>query len=231
MLSRLLHSTPASTSRRTYSFFSSKPGGGRSFNPNKPPKVAVGKPSDPSSSAPHNATGSPSNSPERPSQGPNSADIKPLSSALSPVADSSSPMTPSATARPTASFSALPSLRSIHPQPGLNALHLHEFFSLDRPLLLLSQPLSTLFESTPQAPPPSMTPPASATEESSDGLIDDPEGDVDVARLLARSIVVHRVGSVVDWSDVMKELGAPSDISIQLDSVKRKRRKKMNKHR
>jgi len=60
---------------------------------------------------------------------------------------------------------------------------------------------------------------------------DDPEADVNAARLLARSLVMQRVGATLEWSEVMAKLGAKDEIIVEMDSVKRKRRKKMNKHR
>jgi hypothetical protein len=79
---------------------------------------------------------------------------------------------------------------------------------------------------------------------------DMPEVDADAARLLGRSYVVNTLGSFVDWQNVLKTLGdsqarqdvdaikAVADASLEktedsgvvMDSVKRKRRKKMNKH-
>ena len=67
----------------------------------------------------------------------------------------------------------------------------------------------------------------------------------DVARMLARAQVVHRIQASRDWSTVLTDLGlgdpkhgmgvhdeqAVRDALISLDSVKRKRRKKMNKHK
>jgi len=59
----------------------------------------------------------------------------------------------------------------------------------------------------------------------------DEEADVDTARLLAKSLVTQRVSSTLDWSDVMVKLGIDDQVRIQMDSVKRKRKKKMTKHR
>jgi len=82
------------------------------------------------------------------------------------------------------------------------------------------------------------------------GEEDIPEADADAARLLGRSYVVNRIGSFVDWQSVLRTLGDSqarteidairaaadetvinmSDSEVRMDSVKRKRRKKMNKH-
>jgi len=60
---------------------------------------------------------------------------------------------------------------------------------------------------------------------------EDEEADVNTARMLARSLVMQRVSSTMDWSEVMAKLGLQDDVRIEMDSVKRKRRKKMTKHR
>ena len=220
MLSRLLISLPSSAPKRTYSFFSSKHGSGRSFNAPKPPKVAVGKAAD----TPHQAAAIvPPQTADEASQLPSPP---PEPKALSAASELELSLDSSyLTSSPA--FGPLP---MSHPKPTLPNLHLHHFFSIDRPLLLLSQPVNALFESAPQ---PTMEPtPVQVPGE--DGLTfshDDPEGDINAARLLARSLVIHRVGSVIDWSDTLKKLGAESDLVVNMDSVKRKRRKKMNKHR
>ncbi|PVF94846.1 hypothetical protein CPB86DRAFT_764984 [Serendipita vermifera] len=79
---------------------------------------------------------------------------------------------------------------------------------------------------------------------------DMPEVDADAARLLGRSYVVNTLGSFVDWQNVLKTLGdsqarqevdgikavaetsaeKAEDSGVVMDSVKRKRKKKMNKH-
>jgi hypothetical protein len=79
--------------------------------------------------------------------------------------------------------------------------------------------------------------------------------DADIARTLARALVVHRIQASRDWGTVLEHLGLRSEelneavgsakgVALQLklqeeeterqvflDSVKRKRRKKMNKHK
>jgi len=96
-------------------------------------------------------------------------------------------------------------------------------------MLLLNQPVSSLFEPSKQE-----SRQASGPSEDLLGLSnDDPDADVNAARLLARSLVMQKVGSTMEWSEVMARLGAKEsdEMVISLDSVKRKRRKKMNKHR
>jgi len=62
--------------------------------------------------------------------------------------------------------------------------------------------------------------------------MEDPEADADTARLLARAMVVQRVQSSRDWAAVLSKLGLESeDIVVEMDSVKRKRRKKITKHK
>lgn len=71
-----------------------------------------------------------------------------------------------------------------------------------------------------------------------------PEADAEAARLLARALVVHRVGSTLDWENVLAHLGDKESMlnrravedeivrgRILMDSTKRKRRKKMTKHK
>ncbi|KIM26736.1 hypothetical protein M408DRAFT_330482 [Serendipita vermifera MAFF 305830] len=185
-----------------------------------------------------------------------------------------------------------------HPKPTKEAISLHNFFSLHRPLLLLpihaTQPLfttpsleGTIFEGIkstrgsseskitssshndvadvrhdtvkegarvpkvevdlatgrPMAPMES----SSLFQPAEDGI---PEADADAARLLGRSYVLSRIGSVVDWQATLGRLGdsaakqemegikavgvqaglqAEAD-RVRMDSVKRKRKRKMNKH-
>ena len=95
-----------------------------------------------------------------------------------------------------------------------------------------------LFESAPPPQPTSSQPPASL------GTIDDPpvaspEADADSARQIGRAMVLNRVGNTVDWNGTLARLGLqgeavplPCDTArIDLDSTKRKRRKKMKKHK
>lgn len=92
-------------------------------------------------------------------------------------------------------------------------------------------------------PPPAPTPQtaglsAGETPESS------PEADADAARQLARALVVNRVGSSLAWEDALRKLGlddtagraeevnvARAEYEAQMDSTKRKRRRKMKKHK
>lgn len=94
-------------------------------------------------------------------------------------------------------------------------------------MLLLSQPVGTLFEPAQQLQ--TTTQPAANTLGAE--ALEDPEADVNAARLLARSLVMQKVGPTLEWAEVMAKLGAKEELVAEMDSVKRKRRKKMNKHR
>jgi hypothetical protein len=80
---------------------------------------------------------------------------------------------------------------------------------------------------------------------------DVPEADADAARLLGRSYVLSRISSAVDWQATLGRLGdhvakeelagikaagehceaeAAAAKQVHMDSVKRKRKRKMNKH-
>ncbi|KZT57035.1 hypothetical protein CALCODRAFT_496699 [Calocera cornea HHB12733] len=102
-----------------------------------------------------------------------------------------------------------------HPQPTLRALTMQRFYSLDRPLLSVAVPAS---------------PPAAQSEEV------DKEAEADAARLLARALVMTKLGAEKDWDDVVAQLEGRVneyvfDEVVNMDSTKRKRRKKMTKHK
>jgi len=130
-----------------------------------------------------------------------------------------------------------------------NDFKLHHFFALHRPLLLHSQPTSTIFET----PSPNLithkpSPPGIATALSS---LDDPpessqDADADAARQLVHSMVMNRVGGQVEWERTLQHLGLHDEprrdrmeaalqglegVMVEMDSTRRKKRKKMNKHR
>ena len=65
-----------------------------------------------------------------------------------------------------------------------------------------------------------------------------PEADADTARLLARTLAMNAVSSAVNWEATLRRLGhhpiedaALGGPSIELDSTRRKRRRKMKKHK
>ena len=90
---------------------------------------------------------------------------------------------------------------------------------------------------------------AQAGEEAATGA--DADADANAARLLGRSYVLSQLGNAVDWQTTLGQLGdqvAKEEIAgiravgeqcevaavaaehVRMDSVKRKRRRKMNKH-
>lgn len=120
---------------------------------------------------------------------------------------------------------------TLHPAPVLATLHLHSFFSLDRPMLLLSQPTSRLFTTEPPPRPP--------TDDAGET-----DSDADAARALSHALVMSRVQGAASWAETMQRLGlqpavaevseearVQSDLDVLMDSVKRKRRKKITKHK
>ncbi|KAB5595635.1 hypothetical protein CTheo_873 [Ceratobasidium theobromae] len=136
--------------------------------------------------------------------------------------------------QPAQEPASLPSptpIPTMHPSPVLSTLHLHSFFSLDRPMLLLSQPTSRLFTTEP--PPRTQADDAGETD-----------SDADAARALSHALVMSKVQSAALWADTMAHLGIPvdagdmreearvqSDLDVLMDSVRRKRRKKITKHK
>ncbi|KAF9648981.1 hypothetical protein BDM02DRAFT_3269017 [Thelephora ganbajun] len=96
-------------------------------------------------------------------------------------------------------------------------LNLHSFFSGHRPLLLLSQPSSSIFESWQDLQLSNNPNPAAPQYQSllnQLGGVDledppeaTPEADADAARLLNRALVVNRVGGAVSWEETLTKLG------------------------
>lgn len=144
---------------------------------------------------------------------------------------------------------------SHHPAISAQDYKLHQFFSLHRPLLLHAQPPSAIFES-PEQPLDLFAPSSSASKVSQTPVhlttLDDPpeaspEADADAARQLARALVMNRVGGTVSWEGTLTKLGLDGNTeegraqlakewarewdTIYADSVKRKRKKKMKKHK
>ena len=96
-------------------------------------------------------------------------------------------------------------------------LNLHNFFSDHRPLLLLSQPSSSIFESWPDLklsnnPDPEVSRHQSLLNHLGGINLEDPpeatpEEDADTARLLNRALVVNRLGGTVSWEETLAKLG------------------------
>jgi len=96
-------------------------------------------------------------------------------------------------------------------------LSLHSFFSGHKPLLLLSQPSSSIFGSWPELQL-SNNPNLETSRHQSllnhlggINLEDPPEAtpdeDADTARLLNRALVVNRLGGAVSWEETLAKLG------------------------
>lgn len=223
---------------RAYSQFSHKAGGGRFFNSAKQPKVPTPKPSGVTNTP--NAAGSRSAT-----AGEASASAPEQSDMASSQTSTGTPPSPSPQSPPLSPQSTPLSLSPHpHPHPALPTLHLHSFFSLDRPLLLLNNPVSSLFQRMePPTTSAAATPAPSGTLFSENGAAEeaDSDADADTARILARAMVVQRVQSSMEWCKVLERLGIPSDVPptvsaatdfhVEMDSVKRKRRKKITKHK
>lgn len=134
---------------------------------------------------------------------------------------------------------------SAHPNPNQEDLTLHRFFSLHRPFLLLNQPTSALFTSAPGIVEGSdIESPFISTASNPIATIDNPpvataEADADAARQLSRALVMNRVGNLVNWQETLARLGvhevddavSAAMQEVNMDSTKRKRRKKMKKHK
>jgi len=96
-------------------------------------------------------------------------------------------------------------------------LNLHSFFSGHRPLLLLSQPSSSLFESWQDLqfsnnPDPAASHHQSLLKQLGGINLEDPpeatpEADADAARMLNRALVVNRLGGTVSWEETLAKLG------------------------
>ncbi|KAI0362430.1 hypothetical protein OH77DRAFT_1416687 [Trametes cingulata] len=213
---------PAAGARRAYSAFS-KPGGGRFFVPSKHLKDA-------------------------PSASKAGVDSSNGDVSATPPKDDTGSISSSSTEAPGSSsgFTVSSHFAPVHPHISPQDLKLHQFFSLHRPLLTLSQPPSSLFESHSSLFPVSPNPgPESAKYGNLEEPVEaSPEADADAARQLARAMVVNRIGASLAWEETLKRLGldvtsgraeevsmAEAEFEMYMDSTKRKRRKKMKKHK
>lgn len=230
---------------RAYSsFFSSKPGGGRHFVSAKPPKPVLQHdrakvdnttPSQ-EASPPANAIADEKSSSKPAESRPQSSPTIPLSSTILPYSSLSSNRPP------------------IHPTISPNEYKLHQFFSLHRPLLLLTQPTSTIFDAADPSTPlfTSSKDHINTHSQLPFATIDNPpelspDADADAARQLAHTLVMSRVAGAVSWHQVLSRLGlsakfsendmalaketAQEWVTIHADSTRRKKRKKMKKHK
>jgi hypothetical protein len=258
----------APASRRAYSYFSSR-SGGRFFNSAKPPKAAVvaakPTPTNATTKAEPSGEGKGDNLHDASSQNNAPSTSNPIneSTESSPVQNASSKAGSVGTTTPSGSSRAFsyPDTPPSHiPTQMISPkdLRMHQFFSLHRPLLLISQPPS-LFRSVPSSHSP-FSPPLSEAEihkyvthylsEEPSGLPSEPfviDADAEVARQLTRALTMSKASATVSWEDTLKSLGL--DVSkeadritlkqqfeqdwedVLMDSTKRKRRKKMKKHK
>ena len=247
----LLHrlARPTHPVGRAYSsFFSSKPGGGRHFVPAKAPKPVLQPGRAKADNTP--ASESTATSPLANATGAvkaATADEKPFSKPAESQPQPS-PLPLSSTVSPYSSFPS-----PAHPTVSSKEYKLHQFFSLHRPLLLLNQPTSAIFE----APDPSTPLFTYSEDQVSDSrasfvTVDNPpesspDADADAARQLAHTLVMNRVGGAITWQRALSRLGlsaksleydmslakqtAQEWVTIHADSTRRKKRKKMKKHK
>ena len=252
LFSRVL--SPLPTTRRAYSsFFSSKPGGGRYFNSAKPPKTVISSRKDSTDKTNVEDGAAHGASHMKTAKGEESSPCKQDAPPLSDHTTVSEP--PSSSGLPAAmSFRAEQFIHPRHPVMTAQDYKLHQFFSLDRPLLLHSQPVSALFETPPQPWNDFLVPTTEGTlmTYANMSTLDDPpeasyEADADAARQLARALVMNRLGGAISWQNTLAKLGADGNAeagkaelakelakeweTIYADSVKRKRKKKMKKHK
>ncbi|KAK0503500.1 hypothetical protein EDD18DRAFT_1138100 [Armillaria luteobubalina] len=235
-LARFLQPLPAA--RRAYSsFFSSKPGGGRYFNSSRPTKTVV--------------AGGVAKKSNRGTRGAVESGTLAGEAAGEAVQAPQREDVPGPREEPSRSFSLY---EASHPHPLVESrdFKLHQFFSLHRPLLLLSDPASIL-QTAPRTGPLHQTEGATAMNEAearspgAGSMETVADTDADAARQLTRALTLSQAGSAVAWENTLKRLGLdvnaqPDRIGSQqeirkvwrdivMDSVKRKRRKKMKKHK
>jgi hypothetical protein len=74
--------------------------------------------------------------------------------------------------------------------------------------------------------------PAESALEAADGEEPSAEADAHTARQLSHALVMNRVGSAIAFDAALARLGLEtSNLAVQMDSTKRKRRSKMKKHK
>ena len=105
----------------------------------------------------------------------------------------------------------------VHTPLTAKDLSLHSFFSGHKPLLLLSQPSSSIFGSWPELQLSNNSDLGASRHQSllnhlgGVNLEDPPEAtpdeDADTARLLNRALVVNRLGGTVSWEETLAKLG------------------------
>ncbi|KAJ3573784.1 hypothetical protein NP233_g2206 [Leucocoprinus birnbaumii] len=257
-LARILPRIPAT--RRPYS---SSFGGGRFFNSSKPPKSPVvtaksrsdrsegsSKDSSTKAAAGKTAQGSSSQAAAPNSAKPPTADAaspepghesatgrQPFRNGSAVSTPTPSPTSPSTTASAFLSGYTAPNAyhNYLSPHPSVNSkdFKIHQFFSLHRPLLLISNPPS-IFQSPPADTPlfrssnaeaknvEDQLPPSPFTNLNLDGTYAGAaagvDGDAETARQLHHSMTMTRVGATVDWEDTLRALGI--DVSKDVERVR-----------
>ncbi|KAJ7047033.1 hypothetical protein C8F04DRAFT_1062513 [Mycena alexandri] len=214
---RFLHPIPAA--RRSYSSFFSKPGGGRYFTSHKPAKPVVAV----------------NNTKEQPVSPPDAADTPAAQStasgsvpnALNPDDTASLPSVASpprlATLVPLAAEAVRhPEGLPAHPTLEPEALQLHQFFSMHRPLLLLADPPSILRSPHP-AQPLFPRPSYEAHSRLPDSILGNPhepmeppvDSDAEAARQLTRALTITRAGATISWDNTLRRLGMDVDLAAR----------------
>lgn len=281
---------PLPSARRGYSsFFSSKPGGGRYFNSSKPAQksvVTTNATKQTPSKGNAAAKGSVGEATEKVLQDiegratAGSSHSLPIASAPEDLPTSrttSAPLPPcdksssSPNTGPTSEFSSFQPLQH-HPMVDARDFRLHQFFSVHRPLLLLSDPAAILRSAPPGAPlfgeQPSKPSGQSEWRSSAAEAFDAIDADAETARQLNRALAMSQAGNAAAWEATLHRLGLDIDqqsdrVGLQeqlaqdwndvmldsqkdavlmdrdevlvndvlLDSVRRKRKKKMKKHK
>jgi hypothetical protein len=255
VFTRRLQSVPVNC--RAYSSFFSSKAGGRYFNSSKPPKSVVTSGNSNANKGKVETTTEGKDGSSGPASSPGNNNNEGVKEMMTSSDKKARCLTTSThdnhiPAPPTISDqheSYHPLHYQHHPSIESKDFKLHQFFSLHRPLLLLSQPTSVLFEPRTDgvsvltrhesetstlwnAPPP----PAHL------GTLDDPpeaspEADADAARQLGRALVMSRVGGMISWESTLRRLGIEMKgvneevKEVTMESTKRKRKSKMKKHK
>ncbi|KAG6820638.1 hypothetical protein H0H93_013837 [Arthromyces matolae] len=251
--SRILRPHPKAA-RAYSSFFSTKAGGGgRYFTSAKIPKVVVTtKPAAPkaeptsegttadstqASAATGNATTvvKPADQPSKPSSSPTQS-----SSGSTPKDTTTHKETPHIL--PGSFGDAALLQRHTHPTITAKDFKLHQFFSLHRPLLLLSQPHAIMDSANAFSLPHKDVTEFEGFNSTPEWLLDEfseatADADAAAARQLARAMTMNHAGAAVSWEQTLKRLGLDVEKDrvglqeVMMDSTKRKRKKKMKKHK
>ncbi|KAJ7582927.1 hypothetical protein C8J56DRAFT_956069, partial [Mycena floridula] len=229
--------------RRYSSFFSSKSGSGRYFNSAKAPKSVVSQ----VIGNKHDAGVA-----SKVTQSDDTA--APASNSTSPISSELAERTRPVAANGMPSFSSFQPRPLSHPVISAKDCTMHQFFSLHRPLILLSNPPSIL-ASAPEPPSESSVLPSRVeySHEQGAGMFfgattaSPVDADAETARQITRALTVNIVGGIHEWENTLRRLGLdvnqdPDRVGarvqmekdwqeVLMDSTKRKRRRKMKKHK